>query len=260
MKEKWTEARLYELLKERYEQPAYIVLPQVANATGWSSTVRYADALAMSLWPSRGLELHGFEIKVAKNDWRKELRQPDKSEPIQAYCDRWWIVAAPDVVEVEDLPPTWGLLVPEKKRKMLLRVKHQAPLLEARPINRAFFAAILRRVAEHETDDARIEEAARVARQAGFEAGGKDAERRRECVQGQYDTLHKEVVEFERVSGISLRYRYGHSPRELGEAVRVVLDGMNGHRQHLKRMRATAQHILEACDKGLATKKARPLE
>src|SRR5438876_1169784 len=72
-----------------------------------------ADALAMSLWPSRGLELHGFEIKASRADWRTELRNPETADEIATRCDRWWIVAgSADIVTDGELPPTWGLLVP----------------------------------------------------------------------------------------------------------------------------------------------------
>ena len=54
---------------------------------------RYADAVAMNLFPSRGLALHGFEIKVSKSDFKSEIENPEKSVPVQQYCDHWWIVA-----------------------------------------------------------------------------------------------------------------------------------------------------------------------
>jgi len=54
---------LFELLQKRFPSEEYACLPQVRNATGYSSVIRTADAIAMSLWPSRGLDLHGFEFK-----------------------------------------------------------------------------------------------------------------------------------------------------------------------------------------------------
>ena len=45
------------------------------------------DAVIMSLWPSRGLELHGVEIKVSRADWKREAADPAKAEAIAAYCD-----------------------------------------------------------------------------------------------------------------------------------------------------------------------------
>ena len=45
------------------------------------------------VWPSRGLYLHGFEIKVHRNDWLRELKNPAKAEEIAGYCHFWWVVA-----------------------------------------------------------------------------------------------------------------------------------------------------------------------
>ena len=55
------EGGVFEALKTRYNSPEYCLLPQVRNSTGYSSKVRTADAIAMSLWPSRGLTLTGFK-------------------------------------------------------------------------------------------------------------------------------------------------------------------------------------------------------
>ena len=68
----YTEDGLCKLLRYRFCQPEWAFLSQVRNGTGYLRTTRTADALAMSLWPSRGLHLYGFEIKVRKSDWKKD--------------------------------------------------------------------------------------------------------------------------------------------------------------------------------------------
>lgn len=68
-------------LAHRYPAPGYALLPQVANGTGYAAS-RHCDAIALSLWPSRGIRLHGFEIKVARSDWLRELKDPAKAEAI----------------------------------------------------------------------------------------------------------------------------------------------------------------------------------
>ena len=79
--------KLHALVDAYFAGPAWAVLHEVPNATG-AGKVRTADAIAISLWPSRGLEIHGLEIKVSRSDWRRELKQPEKSVPIQRYCHR----------------------------------------------------------------------------------------------------------------------------------------------------------------------------
>lgn len=144
-----TEAQLFARLKKRYDAPEYAIFPSVQNTTGFSRQRREADAIAMGLWPSRGMEVLGFEIKSRRSDWLAELRKVSKSAAIQKYCNRWWIVAADkDVVKLEagELPPTWGLMVPRGKNQLVTVV--EAPPLEPEPLDRGFIAALLRRAQE----------------------------------------------------------------------------------------------------------------
>ncbi len=144
-----TAAELHDLLRLRFAMPEWAVFRQVCEAgTGGA---RYADAIAMNLFPSRGMEVHGFEVKVSRGDWLRELKHPEKADPLARFCDRWWIVAAerPLVVEGE-LPPTWGLLVP---RAGTLYAVVPAEKRAAEPLSRGFIATLLRRVIE---DDALV--------------------------------------------------------------------------------------------------------
>ena len=143
-----TEGQLFGRLKRRYAAPEYAIFPGVQNSTGYTRHRREADAIAMGLWPSRGMEVLGFEIKSHRSDWQTELRKPTKSQAIQKYCNRWWIVAADkDIVKVDEgeLPPTWGLMVP---RGQGLVTVVDAPPLEPEPLDHGFIGAILRRAHE----------------------------------------------------------------------------------------------------------------
>jgi len=101
-----TAAEILVSLQERFCGPQYAFLPAVRDRTGMGAS-RTADAMAMSLWPSRGLELFGFEIKVSRMDWLRELKAPEKSEELFGYCDRWYVVVAdksiyrPSILEVD---------------------------------------------------------------------------------------------------------------------------------------------------------------
>jgi hypothetical protein len=97
-------------LMKRYPSGEYAYFSQVRNGTGFPRETRTADAMVLSLWPSRGLELYGFEIKVSRSDWLSELKNPKKAEELSQYCDYWYIVAPSDIVEIGELPATWGLM------------------------------------------------------------------------------------------------------------------------------------------------------
>lgn len=162
------DAAIYAALRERYCAPEHALFFEVANGTG-SNIRRYADALAMNLFPSRGLTLSGFEVKVSRHDWQRELKSPHKvEEGVFKYCDHWWIVAPAGIVEKTDLPPTWGLLELQEKRG--LRQVVAAPRLKPIEMSRHFIAAILRRASV--ADESLVRQAVRKAsesREADFE-------------------------------------------------------------------------------------------
>ncbi len=142
-----------EAIRKRYAAPEWATFFEVANGTGGRIT-NYADALAMNLFPSRGLRMHGFEIKVSRSDWLSELKKPHKAEAIQRYCDHWWIVTPPDIIKDGELPPTWGHLILKGNG---LNVAVKAPELTPEVPPRAFLASILRnaqQASERDLDDA----------------------------------------------------------------------------------------------------------
>lgn len=133
-----------ELLRKRYPSPEWSLMEEVAPATGGGTG--YADAVAVNLWNSRGHSVQGFEIKVSRSDWLRELKKPAKAESVYQYCDFWWIVAPKGVVLAGELPPTWGLL---EVGPASIRMVTQGPKLESKPMTRAFFASLIRRSTEN---------------------------------------------------------------------------------------------------------------
>lgn len=123
------------------EANGYACLFEVSNGTG-SSARRSADAVVMNLWPSRGMELVGYEMKVARSDWLHELKQPEKAWPVMKYCDRWNLIASPGVAKVEEVPANWGFIEYDGKK---MRTRKAAPLLTPEPLARTFIASLLRR-------------------------------------------------------------------------------------------------------------------
>lgn len=139
-----TAATVRALLRERYGQPAWAFFEEVRNKTGAMGD-RYVDALALSLWPSNGLDLVGFEIKVSRSDWLRELKDPSKANAFQRWCDRWFVVAPEGIVHRIELPSRWGLLeVVTNKGRLALRLTVEAPALEPEPLGKPFIASIVR--------------------------------------------------------------------------------------------------------------------
>lgn len=115
---------LVDLLKARYAPEEYAFFTQFEHAGS------LADAVAFRLWQSRGYTLFGFEIKVSRADWLVELKKPDKAEPIWRNVNQWFIVAPKGVVELHELPLSWGLLEASGGK---LRMKKDAEYRQVSP-------------------------------------------------------------------------------------------------------------------------------
>lgn len=155
-----TEGIVTELLRQRHSAPGnggageHAFLAQVRNAAGFDAN-RTFDAVTVGLWPSRGLPVDVWEIKVSRSDWLNELRKPAKAEDACKIADRFWIVAPKGCVKDGELPPTWGLLEVHgdgtDAKPWKLKVKHQAPWLPERsqrakppPLDRGLVVGLLR--------------------------------------------------------------------------------------------------------------------
>lgn len=239
MKKALSEVELFHALRKHYPPAEFALLPQVGNSTGFG-TNRHADAIALGLWPSRGMHLHGFEIKSYRGDWKRELENPAKAEEIAAFCNHWWIVAAHDNIVKDDLPAGWGLFVYDAEAKSLTK-KKAAPFREGKAVDLGFIAAMLRRAQEVVTPDGLIA----AARAEGLEAGKKHKAEREAWELEGLRTLKEKVLKFQKASGIQIdTYRDVES---IGEAVNQVLNG-SVHRQRNELLRV-ARIVLKEFEK-----------
>lgn len=222
------EKLLFELLFRRYrEVDGWALFPQVPDGTGHNKS-RTADAIAMNLWPSRGLEIHGFEFKKTRSDWLSELARPEKAESIFRHCDRWWIVSCRDVVKTEELPPGWGLLVVNKAGDGL-RSSVTAKGQERGPeIPRAFVAGLLRAASANGVQGL-IENAIKLGRSQGRREMQQRVEKDRRKRPTELDQIKRSIAEFEEASGVKIQKWDG---RRVGEHVKAIekVAGYDGDR------------------------------
>ena len=211
-KDKITAADVIAGLKVQFPTPAYCVLEQVADGTG-AKQYRWADAVAMSVWPSRGYTLHGIEVKVNRYDWLHEIQQPKKSAAVQKFCNHWWIAVSDEkIVQPGELPSTWGLMILNGKK---MKVVTPAPLLEPEPWNVEFVASVFRNMAKASTVE--IEDAVNKAYAKGREDGSEQSSRH---IRSRMEELEKSIKEFEEKSGVKIDRWCGGI---VGEAVNTLI-------------------------------------
>lgn len=183
-------------LRDRFKQPEWSLFFEVGNATGGHCR-RHADALAMNMYPSRGLSILGFEIKVSRGDLKRELANPDKAEEIARYCDEWYLVVPTGLIkDDDDIPVPWGVM---DLSDAGLRVTKKAERLNARPVTKEFMAAVLRSAGK--VDEATLREERNRAYQecrVGYE---KQLESEIERRTKRFEEIRAQLTEFEKATG-----------------------------------------------------------
>ncbi|MBU2704094.1 hypothetical protein Ga0466249_005247 [Sporomusaceae bacterium BoRhaA] len=128
-------------LRDRYKQPEWALFFEVGSGTG-ANCRRHADALAMNMYPSRGLSIVGFEIKVSRGDLKRELENPVKAEEIARFCNEWFLAVPEGLIKDDDLiPAAWGVIECKDGR---IWINKKAEQLKPQPITKQFMAAVLR--------------------------------------------------------------------------------------------------------------------
>lgn len=259
---------LVRLLRARHPSPAWAFFPEFRESTGHD--VRTLDALAVGLFPSAGLEVHGFEVKVSRGDLLREIKDPAKSDAIGRFCNRFWLVV-PDASVVagieHEMPATWGIMVRAEKTarsEERLRVAKKAERLTGIGAAhvRGFVASLARRVGGEEAvprrdfdrlvaeEVAKKREEDRRFYERQIEWRAKDAEARAERAETALQKFNDAVGD--RIEG--------WNAEKIGGAVRVVLESKGAVEQSERAIRtalADLERAAEACRRALP-KEARP--
>lgn len=137
----------------------------MSNGTGWRRQKRFADALVLQCWPSRGITLTGIEVKVTRSDWMREFRDPSKADELRNWCAYWYLATPPGIVKVDEVPKTWGLYEIDGRNVTCAK---KAPEQKTKPLDIEFIASMARHAASQQN----------AIRTAGHEAGYELARKR----------------------------------------------------------------------------------
>ena len=194
---KFTEVVIKNHLYQKYQkESSSILLEEVANGTG-GNIHRYADMVALSLWPSLGYELDGFEIKVSRSDMVTELQDVHKWEAVGKFCHRWWLVVGEEgIVKLEEIPPMWGVMCPSKSGESL-RIKRPASKLTPEAPSMAFIASMVRKA--HGLSKFELQQ----KYDEGYKSGKATADYREEAKR-ELNNLKNSLAQFEKASGIKI--------------------------------------------------------
>lgn len=243
------------LLEKAYAGDEWLIAFEVPTATGLDAS-RRADAVAMNMWPSRGLALHGFEIKVSRSDFLREIKTPEKAETLYEYCDYWWMVVPEGLVKPEEVPEIWGLKYAGEKG--LKTVRQAAPKqrdgfngIPPSILPRSFSAAFSRALNNkwkkqlQSLVDTEVKE--RVAHIEKTKAQSR--ERERLCTGNRIRNLERIFNRLKEEQGIDIpAWLNGISEGKAADTLRMAMD-INPHGYHCsldmlaKQLQKTLEHI-----------------
>jgi len=210
-KKRWTASDVQLALDKVFPSPANVLLRELRNGTGYSRITRTADAVAVSVWPSRGLYLSGIEIKVSRPDFQKELANPEKADAIQKYCKYWYVAVPKGLVNEGEVPETWGLIECDRTA----RVTKAAPELKPLDVDMLLVCSILRCVSKQYVPQSDVVKEAN-KRVAKAEEAFSFAR------QHELEKLRESIASFEEQSGVSLKSPWQSG--QIGEAVKTLMN------------------------------------
>lgn len=223
----------------KYPEPSWVVLDEVRDGTGYGSS-RSADAMAFGVWPSRGLQIVGFEIKINRSDWIREIKDPEKAESIAQFCDQWWLVTCDGVAKLEEIPAGWGWYTADARG---LKMMKPAADLAPKEIGRSFLMSIVRNISRCYVPQSKIKELVAADLETAVKGRRDDNKYRLEAL----ERMEKHVKRFQEASGIDLLSEYNFPPRETGAVVKAVLGWRLKHDiQNIEHAVKKIQEVLKA--------------
>lgn len=256
----WSESTVLDAI-ETASHPnadAWVFLRQVPDGTSVSKE-RTADAMAIGCWNSTGGNvIHGYEAKVSRADWMKEIQQVEKSARFTQQIHYWWIAAPEGIVKLEEMPADWGLKVVRRNAegKYVVKVAKPATLHKKPVITFGLVCAMMRRAFRASEDRKALSQKLRVEYERGVKDGERHAKQDRQSDANlesqELSRLKGMVASFEASSGVKLRQ---WDSEQIGEAVAIVR--RDGHAaRHWETLFETARHIAGHCEQALASLKA----
>lgn len=220
--------QLAAMLRVKYERNRYALFFDVPDAVSLKQK-RRIDALAFGLWASEGQALEGFELKVSRADWLREVKQVDKADPFIAVCDRFWLVTADNkIAKIDEIPACRGWMAATKSG---LRVQRPATQLPGcgDSLPRTFALGVMRKMQDDLLTSPDVKAVIDERIKGIRDRQQADTDYATSSLRRERDEAVKLVKDFEEESGINLNsWRWGNvgsivkSLRDLGYG-----DGMN---------------------------------
>lgn len=223
----FTTPQVMDMLSKKYgENGEYIVLFDCPDTVGMKQE-RRCDAVALGMWSRTNYNIHGFEIKISRGDWLRELKQPNKSDPFIGKCDYWWLVTGNiAIAKPEEIPEYWGWLNATGSGLRIMRPpKPIESTVDKGLINRKWAYGLIQRAHRDAADEIRRQVGKRVDESLAGERERLEREyanRNRDHWQESFKALQKKVEAAEAASGLEIdSWRFG-DPEQVGKLAKLL--------------------------------------
>lgn len=218
----------------------YVTIPEVQ--VGQSG--RRCDVVALQMYRSRGIHLHGFEVKVDRRDWLRELKDAAKADELAQFCLYWTVVAPPGVIDVTEVPEPWGYSERRGADGKLFVVRKPPENPEVVTVGLATAARLITRAVEGVRKPSADELAE--AREGEYRRGFEDGERQTGAV-AAIDRKRLELLAgIERANGGWLRE---DEVEPMVAAYRAVKESMESGRAMRRRLEFLRDDIARAIER-----------
>lgn len=137
-----TSSQIIETLFQKYRRDAgWISVAEVALGDWQKGIQRRVDFAALSFWYDNTCDV--AEVKVSRQDFLNELKNPEKRQPGFDNSSRAWFVCAPGVCEEAEVPEGWGYM--QCNENCHLKVIRDAPERPFGGLQARFVARFLER-------------------------------------------------------------------------------------------------------------------
>jgi hypothetical protein len=97
-------------IRDKYRDP-WLVFPELRCGTGYGKrSEQRIDAWVIHPYPSSGCKRIAFEIKVDRQDFLNELKDPLKRRGAVLYSNQFYFITPPGLVRPEEVPIECGLM------------------------------------------------------------------------------------------------------------------------------------------------------
>lgn len=220
-----TTGAVLDLIETRFsDRGEHVVLFDVPNIVGMQQA-RRCDAVAIGMWKRSGYLIHGFEVKVSRGDWLRELKDTSKADPFMSQVDRWWLVTGDiDIAKPLEIPEYWGWM---NASKTGLRVQRPPKALNAEPqpetMRRAWAYALIQR-AEKRSDEQLERHRQEIEKQVTTRLELDYSLRSKDHWQRNFEKLQAEVTAFEAASGMPINSWKLGSAGNVGKLAKLIRD------------------------------------